>query len=73
MCFLPILHIFIVSGVIYADKILRRLLHSIIPTSLDLLYGKAPMIVALQVVYRGTLYKLICFQFSMFFLSSVTK
>jgi len=68
MCFLPILHIFIVSGVIYADKILRCLFDSIIATPLDLLYGKSPIIVVLQ-AFCATLYKVICFQFSISFLS----
>jgi len=72
MCFLPILHIFIVSGVIYADKILRCLFDSIIATPLDLLYGKSPIIVVLQ-AFCATLYKVNCFQFFIFFLSSVTK
>jgi hypothetical protein len=72
MCFLPILHIFIVSGVIYADKILRCLFDSIIATPLNLLYGKSPIIVVLQ-AFCATLYKVNCFQFSIFFLLSVTK
>jgi len=72
MCFLHILHIFIVSAVIYADKILRCLFDSVIATPLDLLYGKSPIIVVLQ-AFCATLYKVICFQFSISFLSSVTK
>jgi len=72
MCFLPILHIFIVNGVIYADKILRCLFDSVIATPLYLLYGKSPIIVVLQ-AFCATLYRVNCFQFFIFFLSSVTK